>query len=173
LSRLASDAASVSECSSRDDELHRALDAHESRLCDAVSTRRAIGAPRRYNPPHFFSSMGLVPGDRIGPFEVLSSLGGGGMGEVYRAHDTKLHRDVALKVVPAALSHDPDRLARFEREATVLAALNHPNIAAVYGVAESVNAIVMEFVEGDTLADRIARGPLAVGEPKSFGAVAD
>ena len=106
--------------------------------------------------------MGLVPGARVGPFEVLGVVGAGGMGEVYRARDTKLHRDVALKVLPAALSHDPDRLARFEREATVLAALNHPNIAAVYGVAESVNAIVMEFVDGDTLADRIARGALAV-----------
>jgi serine/threonine-protein kinase len=106
--------------------------------------------------------MGLVPGARVEQYEVLSSLGAGGMGEVYRARDTKLHRDVALKVLPAAVSRDPDRLARFEREATVLAALNHPNIAALYGVAESVNAIVMEFVDGDTLAERIARGPLAV-----------
>ena len=72
------------------------------------------------------------------------------MGEVFRARDTKLHRDVALKVLPALLSQDPDRRARFEREATVLAALNHRNIAAVYGIAESVNAIEMEFVEGET-----------------------
>jgi serine/threonine protein kinase len=96
--------------------------------------------------------MAIVPGARVGAFEVLGSLGAGGMGEVYRARDTRLHRDVALKVLPALLSQDPDRLARFEREATVLAALNHPNIAAVYGVAESVNAIVMELVEGETLA---------------------
>jgi eukaryotic-like serine/threonine-protein kinase len=108
--------------------------------------------------------MTIVPGARVGAFEILGSLGAGGMGEVYRARDTRLHRDVALKVLPALVSQDPDRLARFEREATVLAALNHPNIAAVYGIAESVNAIVMELVEGDTLAERIARGALAVDD---------
>src|ERR1043165_2073930 len=108
--------------------------------------------------------MALTPGSRTGPFEILGCLGAGGMGEVYRARDTRLHRDVALKVLPEALSEDPDRRARFEREATVLAALNHRNIAAVYGIAESVNAIVMEFVEGETLADRIARGALDADE---------
>ena len=108
--------------------------------------------------------MALTPGSRVGPFEILGSLGAGGMGEVYRARDIRLHRDVALKVLPEALSQDPDRRARFEREATVLAALNHRNIAAVYGIPESVNAIVMEFVEGETLADRIARGPLAAAD---------
>jgi serine/threonine protein kinase/Tol biopolymer transport system component len=108
--------------------------------------------------------MALTPGSRVGPFEIVGSLGAGGMGEVYRARDTRLHRDVALKVLPELLSQDPDRRARFEREATVLAALNHRNIAAVYGIAESVNAIVMEFVEAETLADRIARGPLHADE---------
>src|SRR5918995_797703 len=108
--------------------------------------------------------MPLTAGSRVGPFEILGPLGAGGMGEVFRARDTKLHRDVALKVLPELLSQDPDRRVRFEREATVLAALNHRNIAAVYGISESVNAIVLEFVEGETLADRIARGPLPADE---------
>jgi serine/threonine protein kinase len=108
--------------------------------------------------------MALLPGERVGSIEVLCAIGAGGMGEVYRGRDTKLHRDVALKVLPGLLSQDPDRRARFEREATVLAALNHPNIAAVYGLAESVNAIVMEFVDGETLAERIARGALPADE---------
>ena len=108
--------------------------------------------------------MALLPGERVGPIEVVGAIGAGGMGEVYRGRDTRLHRDVALKVLPGLLSQDPERRARFEREATVLAALNHPNIAAVYGLAESVNAIVMEFVDGETLADRIARGALPADE---------
>jgi len=103
-------------------------------------------------------------GQHLGPYRVLAKLGEGGMGEVYRARDTRLHRDVALKVLPGLVSKDPERLARFEREATLLAALNHPNIAAVYGVTESANALVMELVDGDTLDERIARGSLAVDE---------
>jgi len=88
------------------------------------------------------------------------------MGEVYRARDTKLKRDVAVKVLPAALASDPDRLARFQREAEVLASLNHPNIAAIYGLeeADGVKALVMELVEGPTLADRIAQGAMPVDE---------
>src|SRR3954447_19489516 len=88
------------------------------------------------------------------------------MGEVYRARDTKLHRDVALKILPTAFALDPDRLARFQREAHVLASLNHPNIAAIYGLEESdgVPALVLELVEGPTLADRIAQGPVPVDE---------
>src|SRR5262245_5837230 len=88
------------------------------------------------------------------------------MGEVYRARDAKLHRDVALKVLPDAFTADPDRLARFTREAHVLAALNHPNIAAIYGLEESngVRALVLELVEGPTLAERIAKGPIPIGE---------
>jgi Tol biopolymer transport system component len=106
------------------------------------------------------------PPRRIGPYELGSLIGAGSMGEVYRAHDTALHRDVALKVLPPLQAFDPDRVARFRREAQVLAALNHPNIAAVYGLEESggVNAIALELVEGPTLADRIARGPLPVDE---------
>src|ERR1700674_4937515 len=95
----------------------------------------------------------LTPGTRLGPYEILSPLGAGGMGEVYRAHDTKLGRDVALKVLPEALAHDAERMARFEREAHVLASLNHPNIATVYGF--EAGAIGMELVEGPTLAERI------------------
>src|SRR5690242_1391048 len=101
----------------------------------------------------FASPMPLTPGTRLGSYEIVAPLGAGGMGEVYRARDTKLDRDVAIKVLPAALAQHPDRLARFEREAKVLAALNHPNIAQIYGVEQG--ALVMELVEGETLA-----GPL-------------
>jgi Tol biopolymer transport system component/tRNA A-37 threonylcarbamoyl transferase component Bud32 len=102
--------------------------------------------------------MPLTPGTRLGPFEIASSLGAGGMGEVYRARDTKLGRDVALKILPATFLHDPERLARFRREAQVLASLNHPNIAGIYGLEESGSqtALVLELVEGATLADRLA-----------------
>jgi serine/threonine-protein kinase len=101
--------------------------------------------------------MPLAAGTKLGPYEVLSPLGAGGMGEVYRARDTRLGRDVALKVLPAAMAHDVERMARFQREAQVLASLNHPNIAAIYGLEESshVRALVMELVEGPTLAERI------------------
>ena len=99
--------------------------------------------------------MALTPGTRIGPYEVVGSLGAGGMGEVYRARDAKLGRDVALKILPAAFANDPDRLARFDREAQVLASLNHPHIAQIYGFQESgdLRALVMELVDGPTLAD--------------------
>ena len=103
---------------------------------------------------------------RLGPYEILSALGAGGMGEVYRARDAKLNRDVAIKVLLPAVANDPDRLARFGREAQVLASLNHPNIAHIYGVEESggARALVMELVEGPTLADRIAQGPIPLDE---------
>jgi len=103
---------------------------------------------------------------RVGPYEILSTLGVGGMGEVYRARDTKLHRDVAIKVLLPAVANDPDRLARFSREAQVLASLNHPNIAHIYGVEEAngVTALVMELVEGEDLSQRIARGPIPIDE---------
>jgi serine/threonine protein kinase len=96
----------------------------------------------------------LSAGTRIGPFEIVSSLGAGGMGEVYRARDTALDRDVAIKVLPAELSKDDDRLARFMREARVLASLNHPNIAAIYALEPipGGHALVLELVEGETLA---------------------
>src|SRR6185503_1164827 len=106
--------------------------------------------------------MGLASGTRIGSYEVVAQIGAGGMGEVYRARDTRLKRDVALKILPDSFAHDPDRLARFQREAEVLASLNHPNIAIIHGLEESVRALVMELVDGETLADRIARGPVPV-----------
>jgi serine/threonine protein kinase len=101
----------------------------------------------------------LTAGSRLGPYEILGPLGTGGMGEVYRARDTSLKREVALKVLPDAFAQDPDRLARFQREAELLATLNHPNIAAVYGLekTDGVIAIVMELVEGETLEEKIRR----------------
>jgi serine/threonine-protein kinase len=108
----------------------------------------------------------LGPGTRLGAYEILTLLGSGGMGEVYRARDTKLNRDVAVKVLPESLVTDPERLARFGREAQVLAALNHPNIAHIHGFEDStgVPALIMELVEGPTLADRIARGPIPLDQ---------
>jgi eukaryotic-like serine/threonine-protein kinase len=110
--------------------------------------------------------MSLPPGMRLGVYEVTAAIGQGGMGEVYRARDTRLKRDVALKILPESFASDPGRLARFQREAEVLASLNHPNIAAIHGLEESngTRALVMELVEGDTLADRISRGPIPVDE---------
>jgi len=106
--------------------------------------------------------MSIGPGARLGPYEIVAGIGTGGMGEVYRAADTVLGRQVAIKVLPARVATDPERLARFEREAKTLAALNHPHIAQIYGFERSgaTPALVMELVEGETLADRIARGPL-------------
>jgi Tol biopolymer transport system component len=108
----------------------------------------------------------LPLGTRLGPYEIAAPLGAGGMGEVYRARDTRLGREVAIKVLPAAFAQDPERLARFEREAKLLASLNHPNIGAIYGLEESGAAryLVLELVDGETLAARLARGPLPVPE---------
>src|SRR5260370_644396 len=108
----------------------------------------------------------LAPGARLGVYELVSPLGAGGMGEVYRAHDTKLGRDVALKILPDSVATDPERLARFQREAQVLASLNHPHIGAIYGFEESngIRALVLELVEGPTLADRIAQGAIPLDE---------
>jgi eukaryotic-like serine/threonine-protein kinase len=108
--------------------------------------------------------MALAPGARIGTYEIAARIGAGGMGEVYRARDTKLNRDVALKILLELFALDSDRLSRFKREAQVLASLNHPNIAAIYGLEESngVQALVLELVDGQTLADRIARGPIPI-----------
>ena len=110
--------------------------------------------------------MALDAGTTLGPYEVTGLIGQGGMGEVYQARDTKLDRDVALKVLPEAFTSDPDRLARFEREAKVLASLNHPNIGTIYGLeeAEGVKALVLELIEGPTLADRIKQGPIPIDE---------
>ena len=110
--------------------------------------------------------MSLSAGTTIGSYHVTAKIGEGGMGEVYQARDTKLDRDVALKVLPEAFTADPDRLARFEREAKVLASLNHPNIGSIYGLeeAEGVRALVLELIEGPTLADRIAQGAIPIDE---------
>jgi Tol biopolymer transport system component len=106
--------------------------------------------------------MVLSAGTTLGPYEVIAAIGAGGMGEVYRARDSKLNREVALKLLPGSLAHDPDRLARFRREAQVLAVLNHPHIAQIYGLEDSTNqpALVMELITGRTLADVMAQGPM-------------
>ena len=116
--------------------------------------------------------MALIPGTRLGSYEVVALLGAGGMGEVYRARDPKLNRDVAIKVLLASVAGDPDRLARFSREAQVLASLNHPNIAHIHGLEEAngVTALVLELVEGEDLAQRIARGPIAIRGPADCAA---
>src|SRR5438094_2590599 len=108
----------------------------------------------------------LATGTRLGVYEIVAPLGSGGMGEVYRARDTKLNRDVALKILPEPFANDPDRLARFTREAQTLASLNHPHIAQIHGLEEShgVRALVMELIEGEDLAQRITRGPLPLDE---------
>ena len=127
-------------------------------------TDLASGAPlhRSYNP----HNLALTPGTRLGPYEVTAEIGVGGMGEVYRAIDTNLKRGVAIKVLPASVATDAERLSRFQREAEVLAALNHPNIAGIYGLERSgaTTALVMELIDGPTLADRIAQGALPVDE---------
>ena len=108
--------------------------------------------------------MALSPGTRLGPYEVVSAIGSGGMGEVYRARDTKLNRDVAVKVLPASVAGDPERLARFRREAQVLASLNHPNIAHIHGLEDTASApaLVMALVDGPALARRRSWQLLAV-----------
>jgi serine/threonine protein kinase len=122
--------------------------------------------------------MTIAVGSRFGPYEIRSALGAGGMGEVYRARDSRLQRDVALKVLPEPFSNNPERLQRFEREAKVLASLNHPHIANIHGLEEShpstpsglpILAIVMELVEGPTLAERITVGPIPIDEALSIG----
>src|SRR5919106_6441569 len=106
--------------------------------------------------------MPLTSGTRLGSYEITAAIGAGGMGEVYRARDTKLHRDVAIKVLPELFASDPERLARFEREAQALASLNHANIAQIHGIERSGSsrALVMELIEGQDLSQRIAAGSL-------------
>src|SRR5262245_34582630 len=108
--------------------------------------------------------MALTPGSRLNPYEILSPLGAGGMGEVWRARDTRLSREVAIKVLPAEVASDPSRLKRFEKEARAASALNHPNIVTIYdiGFAESVSWIAMERVDGKTLRELLFAGPLPV-----------
>jgi len=115
--------------------------------------------------------MGITIGTQLGSHEITGVLGRGGMGEVYRARDTKLKRDVAIKVLPDEFSRDPDRVNRFQREAEMLASLNHPNIAAIYDLEEANDTrfLVLELVEGETLAERIERAPLPVEEALNIG----
>src|SRR5277367_4651869 len=106
--------------------------------------------------------MPLTSGTRLGPYEIQSPLGAGGMGEVYRARDARLNRDVAIKILPASFSADPDRLRRFAQEARAAAALNHPNILSIYDIGDDdgVRYVVSELLEGETLRDRLRNGPL-------------
>ena len=138
--------------------------AAESLLAElrTASTAERAGGPA---PP------GLTAGDRLGNYAVVGPLGAGGMGEVYRAHDARLGRDVAIKILPRAFTTDPERLARFEREARALAALNHPHIAGIHGIEEAgaAPALVLELVEGLTLADRIAAGRVPLEEALTIG----
>jgi eukaryotic-like serine/threonine-protein kinase len=110
--------------------------------------------------------MTLAAGSRLGPYEIVGLIGAGGMGEVYRARDSKLNRDVALKILPEAFAADRERLARFRREAQLLASLSHPNIGHIYGLEDSgaVHALVLELIAGQTLADRIASGPMPLAD---------
>src|ERR1700730_19114743 len=114
--------------------------------------------------------MGLPAGTLLGPYEILSAIGAGGMGEVYKARDNKLDRNVAIKVLPEAFAHDRDRLSRFQREARMLAALNHPHIATIFGLeqSEGVHYLVMELVLGHSLAERISPGALKIEEALKF-----
>src|SRR5580704_1296890 len=115
--------------------------------------------------------MPLTPGTILGRYEIRSPLGAGGMGEVYRAHDTRLDREVAIKVLPESLTSDPDRLRRFEQEARAAAALNHPNILAVYdiGARDGVPYVVSELLEGQTLREQLSAGPLSVRKAVEYG----
>src|SRR5437879_6200729 len=116
--------------------------------------------------------MSLTMGTRLGPYEVVAPVGAGGMGEVYRARDTRLGRDVAIKVLPSRLSENLEARARFEREARVVSGLNHPHICVLHDLGREggIDYLVMELVEGESLAERIARGPLAIGEVLRLGA---
>src|SRR5688572_18546398 len=147
-------AAFLASATAGDDELRRDV---ESLLGQPVATAALVGRVGTA-PPERAAPQNLT-GRRLGSFEINALLGRGGMGEVYRAHDTRLGRDVAIKVLPPEFTADPDRLARFEREARVVASLNHPHIAAIHGVEESdgVRGLVLELVEGQTLADRLAQ----------------
>src|SRR5512134_3423049 len=115
--------------------------------------------------------MAITPGTRLGPYEILSPLGAGGMGEVYRARDTRLGRDVAVKVLPHHLSSNSEVRARFEREAKTVSSLNHPNICTLFDVGREgdTDYLVMELIDGETLAAKIARGPLATGDVLRIG----
>ena len=138
---------------------------HSSRGLIAVC--RSITSSRRSEERSLrIRAMRLAPGSRLGPYEVVAQIGAGGMGEVYRARDTKLGRDVAIKILPESFAHDTERRARFDREARTLASLNHPNIGQIHGLEESdgITALVLELVEGPTLANRVAQGTIPLDE---------
>jgi serine/threonine protein kinase len=141
-------------------------------LAQAVSADGFLGSPALAAAAHTMtnSAGSLLIGRRLGVYAIQTLLGAGGMGEVYRARDTRLGRDVAIKILPRAFIADQDRLARFEREARMLAALNHPNIATIYGVEESdnVRALVLELVEGQTLAERLSTRALPITTALAF-----
>ena len=150
--------------------------AYLDRMCvDDLSLRREVESLLEVNnaaseealtPYERKPARSLTMGSRVGPYEIVALLGVGGMGEVYRARDARLHRDVAIKVLPRSVIADADRVARFDREARLLAALSHPNIGAIYGIEEiaGIRALVLELVEGPTLADRLADGPLPISD---------
>ena len=128
----------------------------------------SVDSPPDYNDAQ---RMGLTSGTKLGPYEIQSPLGAGGMGEVYRARDTRLDRTVAIKILPAHLSSNPEAKQRFDREARAISSLNHPNICTLYdlGHQEGVDYLVMEFLEGETLADRLMKGPLPLDQVLKYG----
>jgi serine/threonine protein kinase len=131
-----------------------------------IAVRQELTSSALRSGAYTHVNLALSPGTRLGAYEITAPIGEGGMGQVYRARDTKLDRDVAIKILPEAFACDADRLARFQREAKTLASLNHPSIAGIYGLEEScgVTALVMELVEGDDLSERIARGAIPLDE---------
>src|ERR1700736_3490959 len=116
--------------------------------------------------------MALIPGAKLGPYEIIAPLGAGGMGEVYRARDTRLDRTVAVKILPSHLSEDPEARQRFDREARTISSLNHPNICTLHDVGhqDGIDYLVMEYLEGQTLADRLNKGPLPIDQVLKYGA---
>ena len=142
----------------------------ESLLAQEPKAGRFMRAPAVASAPSVVlaAAEGTLVGQRFGAYSIRARIGAGGMGEVYRAHDTALGREVAIKVLPAAFTADPERRARLEREARMLASLNHPHIGAIYGVEEAggVRGLVLELVEGDTLAERIAASPRGLPIPE-------
>ena len=157
-------AAFLHEACLGDDALRQEI---ESLLVHGAETKSFLEAPALAAAKLFAEHPGQsFIGRQIGSYQIVSLLGTGGMGEVYQAQDTKLRRDVAIKVLPSAFLNDPERLSRFQREARMLASLNHPNIATIHGLEQSdgVNYLVMELVPGETLAERLKTGPMKVEE---------
>ena len=158
-------AAFVADACGSDEALRREV---EALLAHAETAEGFLSAPLEVLAAQALTDErgASLVGRSLGAYRIRSHLGSGGMGDVYRAHDTKLGRDVAIKILPQLFTSDSERLARFEREARVLATLNHPNIGAIYGIeaADGLRGIVLELVEGETLADRLGRGPLPIKE---------